>query len=271
MSTSKRVLPSTTPDKSTEKTNSEQGPLISALRVFVRAGLRAAATCLLRVDAEQIKKIPQEGPLILATNHVNSLDIPVVNGYLGQRRMAVMVKREAWDNPFLALLFGLYGGIPLNRGETDVPAFRQALAVLRQGAILAIAPEGTRTGDGRLRRGHPGIAMVALHSGAPLLPIAIYGFENFTSNLMHLRRTEFHVAVGNSFLVRTDGVNTPREARQQISDEIMYQIAALLPERYRGYYSNLNDATEHYLEFPPNSESNLKTNHALQRTDQGRV
>jgi 1-acyl-sn-glycerol-3-phosphate acyltransferase len=225
----------------------------------------------LRVDAEQIKKIPLHGPLILATNHVNSLDIPVVNAYFGRRPTAVLVKREAWHNPFLALLFGLYGGIPLNRGETDVPAFRQTLAVLRDGAILAIAPEGTRTGDGRLRRGHPGIAMVALRSRAPLLPLAMYGFENFTSNLRHFRRTEFHVAVGNPFSVRTEGVNTARDARQQIADEIMYQIAALLPERYRGYYSNLKDATESYLEFSPTSESNLKHRKRLESEDQGRA
>ena len=136
-------------------------------------------------------------------------------------------------------------------------AFRQALQLLKEGGILALAPEGTRSGHGRLQQGHPGVVLVALRSGAPVLPAAHYGGERFRPNLRRLRRTDFRIVVGQPFHLDAGAVKATRQVRQQMADEVMYQIAALLPPAYRGVYSDLSAATETYLRFPPGAESNL--------------
>ena len=213
---------------------------------------------LCRVDATQLARVPSRGPLVLVSNHVNFLDVPVVFTHLQPRPIAGFSKLETWDHPFLGPLFSLYGAIPLRRGEADIVALRKGLDALEAGYILGVAPEGTRSGDGRLQRGYPGVVTIALRSGAPVLPMACYGFEVFKRNFARLRRTDFRIVVGNPFYLNVDGVKVTRQIRQQIVDEIMYQMAALLPPGYRGYYSNLERATETFLRFSDPSLSNLR-------------
>ena len=214
---------------------------------------------LCRVHGEQLEKVPTRGPLILATNHVNFLEIPALHIHLRPRPVTGLANVESWDKPVTRFLFDLWGAIPIRRGEPDRAALRQALGVLEEGYILAVAPEGTRSGHGYLQRGHPGIVMLALQSGAPVLPLVFYGGERFWQNLRRLRRTPFHIVVGNPFHVQTDGAKPRRELRQQITDEIMYQLAALLPPAYRGVYADLDAATETYLHFTPPETSNLRS------------
>ena len=115
------------------------------------------------------------------------------------------------------------------------------------GNILAIAPEGTRNKTGQLVRARPGVITLALHSGTPLLPVAHWGGENFPSNLKCLKRTDFHVRVGQPFKLDPGKERVTREIRQQMVDEMMYRLAALLPEHHRGAYKNLENATDKYL------------------------
>ena len=213
---------------------------------------------LCRVYKDQLEKVPTRGPLILLTNHINFLEIPVLHTHLRPRPVTGFAKAESWDNFIIGFLFNLWGAIPIRRGEADMRALRQGLAALKEGYILAIAPEGTRSGHGRLQRGHPGVAMMALQSGAPLLPLVFYGGEKFKRNLSRLRRTPFHIVVGQPFHLHTDGVKVRREIRRQMTDEIMYQLAALLPPAYRGHYANLDAATERFLRFSSPSLSNLR-------------
>jgi 1-acyl-sn-glycerol-3-phosphate acyltransferase len=212
---------------------------------------------LCRVDDAQLAQVPAQGPLILIANHVNFLEVPLLYTHLQPRPVTGFAKIETWHNPAMGLLFDLYGAIPLRRGEADVAAFRRGLAILEAGQILAVAPEGTRSGHGRLGHGYPGVVMLALRSGAPLLPMAYYGGESFRQNIARLRRTDFHIVVGQPFYLEAGGVRITRVVRRQMVDEIMYQLAALLPPAYRGHYSNLDAATEQYLRFPASSESNL--------------
>ena len=170
--------------------------------------------------------------------------------------MAGFAKAEVWRNPFLRFLARLWGTIPVRRGEVDRSALRQALEALEKGLILGIAPEGTRSGDGRLQRGYPGMVLLALRSGAPLLPVVHYGGELFWRNLARLRRTDFHIVVGQPFYLEAGEIRVTRQVRRQMTDEIMYQMAASLPPANRGVYSDLDSATEQYLRFPTGTESN---------------
>jgi 1-acyl-sn-glycerol-3-phosphate acyltransferase len=226
-------------------------------RQVVGTTIKRLTRILCRVDDAQLARVPARGPLILIANHVNFLEVPLLYTHLQPRPVTGFAKIETWHNPAMGLLFDLYGAIPLRRGEADVAAFRRGLAILEVGHILAVAPEGTRSGHGRLGRGHPGVVMLALRSGAPLLPMAYYGGESLRQNVARLRRTDFHIVVGRPFYLDAGGVKMTREVRQQMVDEIMYQLAALLPPAYRGHYSNLAAATEQYIRFPATSESNL--------------
>ena len=134
------------------------------------------------------------------------------------------------------------------RGEADLDAIRACLDVLKAGDILAIAPEGTRSYHGRLLRGEPGIALIALRSGAPILPMAHWGGEDFGANLKKLKRTDFHFRVGRPFHLDTQGEKVNGEMRQAMADEIMCQIAALMPQEYHGEYADCKSPPK-YLRF----------------------
>ena len=212
---------------------------------------------LCKVDGEQVDKVPAHGPLILIANHVNFLEAPVLHCRLRPRQVIGLAKAEAWDNPLLGWLFDQWEAIPIRRGEPDIGALRQALGVLRGGGILVVAPEGTRSRHGRLQRGRSGVVTIALKSGAPLLPLAFHGGEAIGHNIRRLRRTPFHIIVGEPFHVEVGGKRVSRDVRQRIADEIMYQLAALLPPAYRGEYADLDAATETYLRFVSPADRSL--------------
>jgi 1-acyl-sn-glycerol-3-phosphate acyltransferase len=203
-----------------------------------------------RVDDRDVSRIPLQGPLLLVANHVNFLEIPLVLSHLQPRQVTGLAKAETWDSPVMGMLFNLWGAIPVRRGEADVVAIRRVLEALDAGMIVAIAPEGTRSGDGCLRRAKPGIGLLAAHTPAPILPIAFFGHEQIWSNLRRLRRTDFHIRVGPLLRVRPNGRWTP-ERRQALADEVMVRIAALLPEKYRGAYAGATSGEASFLEPVP--------------------
>jgi 1-acyl-sn-glycerol-3-phosphate acyltransferase len=219
--------------------------------------IRILVDILCRIDDNQLDRVPQTGPLLLVSNHINFLEGPVIYTHLQPRQSTGYAAAKSWKNPFFAFLFDQWGIISIKRGEPDIDAIRKGLDYLKRGWLLAIAPEGTRSGNGRLQRGRPGVVILAQKTNIPILPVAHYGGERFWQNLKKLRRTNFSIVVGQPFLLKTNGHKVNSEIRQKIVDEIMFQIAALLPPPYRGVYSDLSEATEDYLYFPPPSRSNL--------------
>ena len=211
--------------------------------------LRGISRTICEIDDTELKTIPAEGPLILAGNHVNFLDAPILLSHLQPRKVVPLVKVETWHNPVIGMLFNQWDSIAIHRGEADMGAFREALRVLKEGKILVIAPEGTRSGNGKLLKGQPGIVPLAIKSGAPILPIASFGSEVFWHNIKGFCRTPFTMRVGKPFRLKYDGALPSREEREMMTAEIMYRIAALLPPEYRGYYADLQNATQKYLEF----------------------
>ncbi len=207
-----------------------------------------AMSRICRVHPEQMQKIPPRGPMIVITNHINFLDAPILYVHTQPRPMRGFAKIETWDSAFLGFLFTTWNAIPVRRGEADMKAVRQGVAALKDGHFLCIAPEGTRSGHGRLLKGHAGMVTFALLSGAPFLPLAHYGCENYRKNLRKLKRTDFNIVVGEPFRLKTDKKKVTHAEREQMTDEIMYQLAKLLPPEYRGEYADLNNATQTYIE-----------------------
>lgn len=213
---------------------------------FTIKGITRAA-CM--VDDAELVKIPMQGPLILAVNHVNFLDAPIFMTHLQPRNVTALVKEETWKNPFMGALFNLWGGIPIKRGEVDRNAYNLARTSLIEGKILAIAPEGTRSKNGRLQIGHPGITMIAVKTNTPILPVAFYGGELIWDNIHRLVRTPFHIRVGKIFTLDPELSLNDRGLRQKATDQIMYQVADLLPEKYRGVYSDFSKVDTSFFHF----------------------
>ncbi len=219
---------------------------------IVTYGCKLGLDVMCRIDSQDLKKVPLTGPLLLFTNHTGMVEAPIMYTHLQPRpKVTALAKVETWDNWFLNMVFTLWGIIPLHRGEADMVAMRKALDVLEKGYILGISPEGTRSREGKLLRAHGGIAMLALHSGAPLQPMVHWGGENFGTNVKHLKRTSFNIRVGSIFSLDARGERVSKEVRQKMADEMMYQLAKLLPEEYRGEYADLENASENYLRFVP--------------------
>jgi 1-acyl-sn-glycerol-3-phosphate acyltransferase len=188
------------------------------------------------------------GPLIVIINHINFLDVPICFIRMIPRPIAAYARHDSWDNPFKGVLFNIWGSFPLHRHEPDRKALRWGLEVLEAGFILTLAPEGTRSGHGRLQETHPGVVFLALRSGAPVLPMVIYGSEDFWDNLPKFKRTDVVLKAGEPFhVVPVDDEKVTRKVRRQMMDEMMYQMAALLPQEYRGIYADESKWTEKYI------------------------
>ncbi len=210
------------------------------IRIYTRL------TC--RIDAPDLHKFPMHGPLIAIANHTGQIEVPMLFAHLQPRKLSGWAKVEAWNNWFLRWVFNIWGAIPVHRGEADMKALKLALKALEEGKIFGLAPEGTRNKTGQLIRAMPGTVIIALHSGAPIIPIVHWGGEVYLKNLKRLKRTDFHIRVGDPFKLNVEGVKVTSEIRQQIVDEMMYEMAKLLPEEYRGVYSDMSKASQKYIQ-----------------------
>lgn len=199
--------------------------------------IRGVSRTICRVDDIELSKVPMEGPLILAVNHVNFLDAPLLYTHMLPRPITGLVKKETWDNPVLGVLFSSWKAIPIRRGEADLSAIQRAREALKQKQILVVAPEGTRSKTGKLQHGKPGFALLAALTRTPILPLAFYGGELVWDNMHRFVRTDFNIRVGEVYRL-TDGLDIKdKKVRQKITDEVMCLIADLLPAKYRGVYS----------------------------------
>lgn len=164
---------------------------------------------------------------ILAINHTSALDY--VAGHALGRPGFVGIKREAAYRPLRWI-----GGIPVKRDEQDIPALRSMLAVLAAGYVLGIAPEGTRSRDGRLRPFDPGFVWLALKAGVPVIPCAIHGAHRLLPPGRRFpRRGPLWVRIGPPIRWPDAGPRPSREALQAMADDTRRVMLALLAELER--------------------------------------
>ena len=179
---------------------------------------------------------PPPGGMILVANHLSLIDPPLLSACV-ERHVTFMAKAELFDNFLLGRLCRWWGAFPVRRGEPDREAYTHALKVLRDGRLLGLFPEGTRSKGEGLRRAHVGTAMIAVRSGAPLLPAAITGSERVAGFWDIFGRPRIRVHVGQPFALPEAPKHLTREALEQLSDYIMTRVAELLPSEYRGVYA----------------------------------
>ncbi len=208
--------------------------------VFYWINIRSWATALLwlviRYDIKGRERIPRKGALILASNHLNLTDPPILTVMM-PRRVAWMSKQELFDIPVIGLLLNLFGCIPVRRFQADLRALRRCQVALRRGLALGMFPEGTRSGESGLGRGEPGTALLAMRTNTPVMPVAIWGTEGSTMPRVFFKRTSVQVVFGEPFRLPKPQRLT-KEAVEEGADLIMRRIAELLPDRYRGIYAD---------------------------------
>ena len=194
-----------------------------------------------RVEGRE--NIPQSGGAILVSNHLNNADPCVIPGALN-RRIITMAKKEMFSWPVVSLLFRFIGAFPVDREGADLSALREAQNVVHDGILLLMFPEGTRSKDHQLHEGFPGTALVAYRTGAPIVPIAIWGTESLKWPTFFFRPflgPHVTLRIGKPFYPRPAQRITSQAAREA-TDDIMVHIAELLPTEYRGVYRDAVDA-----------------------------
>ncbi len=208
-------------------------------RWFTTLGLWTILKLFSRWEVIGRENIPRNGPAILASNHLNMIDPPLLATCTPCYPL-FLTKRELLERPFWGYLFKHYGGISVDRFKADLKAIRDVTRTLEQGRLVIIFPEGTRSREAKLQKGQPGVALIAVKSGAPVLPIAISGSEVVKVPGIFLKvlwlRPRVRIVFGKPFQLpavkRASG-----EQIREYSDIIMERIAELLPESYRGEYA----------------------------------
>ena len=182
------------------------------------------------------ENIPSQGPLLIVTNHLNLADSPLLGVSLS-RKVVFMAKEELFRSSFSGYFIRSFGAFPVHRGQLDREALRQADQALAQGQALVMFPEGMRSRGGQLRRAFPGSALIALRSGAPILPVGITGTEKIKGAAWLLRRPQITVNIGHPFHLPPVSSKLTKAELAELTNYIMGHIAELLPLEYRGHYA----------------------------------
>lgn len=182
-----------------------------------------------------LEHVPREGAFILVANHASDLDPPFLGwagGHQTGRVIHFMAKIEMQRWPIFGWLADRSGVFYVRRGEGDRGAQRTALDLLARGEPIAVFPEGTRSRDGRLCPGKPGTALLALRSGAPVVPAGIAGTQHLRPPGERLvRRHAITIRFGEPFVLgHQPSGRLDRDALSAGAEEITRRIAELLPE-----------------------------------------
>jgi 1-acyl-sn-glycerol-3-phosphate acyltransferase len=209
-------------------------------RVIVRAGIRLIFHTISRIRITGRQNIPETGPYLIAINHVSLYDPPFVICFWPTIPEAVGAA-EIWSKKGQSTLARLYGGIPIRRGQYDRDSLERVLSALRSGRSLVIAPEGTRSHQPGLQRAQPGIAFILEHYPVPVLPVGIVGTtEDLIHKGLRAKRPQLEINIGEKIVFEPYHLKgeAKKQERQKVADQIMIRIAELLPESYRGIYTN---------------------------------
>lgn len=213
----------------------------SAMRLKVlRFLLRLLLRLLTRTEIRNRHYIPTEGAFVVASNHLGLVDA-LLPFYITNRENLILLVGEKWEkNPFVRWLGKGLNFIYVDRFNPDLRAIRQVFARMKQGEILVITPEGTRSKVGTLLEGKPGVAYLAAKLGYPILPAGISGTFDpaFFGQLKRLQRPRITVTLGPTFTLPPLPATDREEALRRYTDEIMCRIAALLPPEQRGVYAD---------------------------------
>ena len=212
--------------------------IINMKNFIVNSLTRLAIILTVKIDKRsrgELRKVQKNGPALLISNHVSNIEGPVLYSYLRPRNTIALGKEELWKSWATRQMMEAWQCIPITRTGVDRKAIESCKGVLDRGDFLCMAPEGTRSRDGKLRKAKPGITLFS-RPDIPIIPVGIWGLENYGKNLKRLRRTPMNIRIGEPFYPPVSEGRLTGEKRQEQVDYMMSRIAELIPEEYRGYY-----------------------------------
>ncbi|HEU5099195.1 MAG TPA: lysophospholipid acyltransferase family protein [Roseiflexaceae bacterium] len=185
---------------------------------------------------EGLENLPPRGQgMILAVNHLNWTDIHILGASLPlSHRPWWIAKVEMFLNPLASWWLREMQVIPIKRGKRDTAAMEASEQALHDGAVLIVFPEGHRSRTGGLLEGRGGAIRLAVRTGCPIVPVAIWGTEAGLKGA--LLRRPIHLRIGRPYSVQAANGKIPFDRMNQLTDEMMLSIAQLLPEQYWGFY-----------------------------------
>jgi 1-acyl-sn-glycerol-3-phosphate acyltransferase len=204
---------------------------------------------LIRLTVEHPENLPTQGPVIVVANHRSFFD-SVLLMFALPRPVSVLGKAEYTDRRITKWLFCGAGMIPIRRENPGdlVQAFAQIDEVLDRGEVVGLFPEGTRSRDGLLHRGHSGAAHLALTTGAPIVPVGIIGTDRILPTGARLVRPFRHATISLGEPIRTADAgftSSTNRARREITDRLMSEIRRLCRQDYVDQYAPLPSAHHH--------------------------
>ena len=205
---------------------------------FIAWLCRFVAQSIARVKVEGLEDLPQEGPLIIAANHMSNIDPPIIGGWLGpalNRRPTFLAKEALFGGP-LGIFIRSLGAQPVKAGGNDIGAYRAAKSILDKGGVVAILPEGTRSFDGVMGTPRPGVSLLATRTGTLVLPVGISGTSTLLGREQVFPRIGARVIlrVGRPFRLTIPAGADRRAALADADREMMRRIAALVEPQHRG-------------------------------------
>jgi 1-acyl-sn-glycerol-3-phosphate acyltransferase len=198
---------------------------------LIRGVVRLIAAIIFDIQVVGRQNVPETGPLIIASNHLSWADVPLIPAFL-KRKVVYMAKEETFQGN-MGWFVRFLGAFPVKRGEADRQSLRTAEEQLKAGRILSIFPEGTRSKIHKLGQAHAGMGLIALRSGAPVVPVAIYGSEKAFKKF----RPRITIIFGEPMILRPKGKKITREDIDESTEHVMLRIASMLPPEYRGVYA----------------------------------
>jgi 1-acyl-sn-glycerol-3-phosphate acyltransferase len=188
------------------------------------------------------ENIPESGALLVASNHLSNLDPAIVAAAL-PRPPVFLAKKELFKYRLGSMLMRGYGAYPVDRNRADVRALNWITRqLLSEHKVAIVFPEGTRSRTGGLLRGQPGLAHIAISTGAPIIPFALSGSEPLQNVLKVVKPTAtLRLKIGKPFVAIDAGGRASRKKASEVTSEIMVRIARMLPEGKRGEYSEQCD------------------------------
>ena len=182
---------------------------------------------LFRLEARGTEHVPRHGAVLLVANHSSFLDPPLVGG-VAPRPLTFMAKAELFRIPLFGGLIRRLNARPVRREGADSGALRMALRILQDGGVLLVFPEGTRGSEGDLRAPKPGVGMLAVLSGAAVVPVFIQGSGRAWPRGQRLPRpAKVVVTFGQPRTFERRGAGGGRADYDAVSRDIMAGLAAL--------------------------------------------
>jgi 1-acyl-sn-glycerol-3-phosphate acyltransferase len=197
------------------------------LYAFVKGLVLAIMRGYFRLETRGAAHVPASGPALLVSNHASVLDPPAI-GSATERQLCFMAKAELFRVPLLGRLIRGLGARPVRRETASTQALKDALGLLKEGRALLMFPEGTRGAEGAVRSARPGAGMLAVMSGAPVVPVYISGTGRaLPRGRAFPRPAKVRIAFGPPLVFKSEPQREGKERYRQAAEEMMRAIAQL--------------------------------------------